>query len=68
MYATKKQGLKYLNFGRVAWAWRVCWRVACGRVGVACGRGKKLKKLKQTQKKCTPPIKKIVTLPGRDAT
>ena len=32
------------------------------------GTSKKLKNYKQTQKKCTPPIKKIVTLYVRDAT
>jgi len=47
--------------------------VGCGGVGVrvgwGCGGGcgKKLKKSEQSRKKSTPPIKKIVTLPGRDA-
>ena len=64
----KKQGQKIAIGGRgVGWG---AWAWACGCVGgggVVWGVVKKLKKSEQSRKKSTPPIKKIVTLPGRDA-
>lgn len=49
------------------WAWGggVVWGYR--GAGVQGVQGEKLKKLEQSRKKSTPPIKKIVTLPGRDA-
>ena len=62
----KKRGqkLQFVGVGcGCVWAWGC---VGCGGCGGAWGVWQKLKKSDETQKKSTPPIKKIVTLPGRD--
>jgi len=67
MYATKKQRLKNCYSCACGVRVRVCWCVWSAGVQECRSAGQKLKNYKRSRKKSTPPIKKIMTLSGRDA-